>query len=171
MPWASALVSSINEELKSNFLGVQLARSEFEKFIILLLREILNKNDKSLLDNAKKSSNGLYDDNKVLRNEKIDNFFNRSYYLQSITIENLAEELNLSVRQVNRILKEDFNTSFHAKLIERRLFHGKKNLLRSDKTVEDIAIKVGFSSSSGFYIAFKKEFGMTPLEFRRLYRK
>lgn len=172
IPWASALASSIVGEIKNNaFLGMQLARSEFEKFIILLLRELVSKNDKTIENHSKKSSSGLYDDNKVVRNEKIDNFFNRSYYFQSITIENLAQDLNLSVRQVNRILKEEFHTSFHAKLIERRLMHGKKNLLITDKTVEEIALRVGFSSSSGFFVAFKKEFGMTPIEFRKLHRK
>lgn len=147
IPWAMVIVSSIIDEIKKgDFLGLQLARSEFERFIILLIREILSNNDKSLENHVKKQSNNLYEDNKVLRNEKIDHFFNSSYFIPSVTVNSLAKELNLSVRQVNRILKEEYKTPFHAKLTERRLMHGKKNLLRTDKTVEEIALRVGFSS-------------------------
>lgn len=165
LPWAYGLCSIIRAEFnKAEYLGKEFARAKFEEFILLLIREIINtkSNDKGGIS---KGSNEV-----SVRNEKIDSFFNTKYSIPNIAIYDLAKELNLSVRQVNRILKEEYNTSFHAKLVERRLMHGKKNLIRTDRTIEIIAEKIGFSSTSGFYVAFKKEFGMTPKEYRQKYK-
>ncbi len=162
LPWAIAIMFKIKTEIESgSFASIESAESEFKKFIIGLLRVVLNKSGS---DGEKfgKSNNFV-----AIRNEKIDVFFNSSYSFSDVTISSLAKELNLSVRQVNRILKEEFNTSFHKKLTEVRLMHAKKILLKTDRTVEYIAMRIGFSSVSGFFIAFKKEFGMTPAKYRK----
>ena len=162
MPWAYELCRNISIELNNgDFLGVSVARNKFEEFILRLLREIVNDKEDNKIITTK-----VYGDVSI-RNEKIDHFFNVNYNVPNITIYDLAGDLNLSVRQVNRILKEEYNTSFHKKLIGIRLMHGKKNLLRTERTMEEIAEKIGFSSPSGFYVAFKKEFGITPSEFKK----
>lgn len=162
LPWAITISYRIKTEIESgSFASIEIAESEFKKFIILLLRVILNKNGKE----GEKFSNN---NDAMTRKEQIDNFFNHSYSIPGITINGLAKELNLSVRQVNRILKEEFDTSFHKKLTEVRLMHAKKILIKTDRTVEYIATRIGFNSVSGFFIAFKKEFGTTPANFRRI---
>ncbi len=166
MSWALEIVSAICLELKKgSFLSAQLARNKFEEFILLLLREILDDKINSAVFPS------LTDSEVVIRNEKIDHFFNTKYNIPDITIKDLAKDLNLSVSQVNRILKEEYNATFHAKLMGRRLMHGKNNLVRTDRSIETIASKIGFSSVAGFYVAFKKEFGMTPSEYRKKYKE
>ncbi len=45
------------------------------------------------------------------------------------------------------------------------------NLLFGSENVLDVALKTGFSSHEAFTRAFKKEFGMTPIEYRKLHYK
>jgi AraC-like DNA-binding protein len=43
-----------------------------------------------------------------------------------------------------------------------------KRLLGTDRTVADIASTLGFSSCSNFCIAFRRELGITPGQFRQV---
>lgn len=45
------------------------------------------------------------------------------------------------------------------------------DILTGDEKVLDIAVKIGFESHEAFTRAFKKEFGITPVEYRELYNK
>ena len=80
--------------------------------------------------------------------------------------EDLAEVLGLSVRQTSRVMQKIFGMSFRKKLLEIRLHCAKGLLLTSDEPVEQIAATVGYTSPSGFHIAFRKAFGCTPGEYR-----
>ena len=91
LPWAIAIMYKIKTEIEQDgFASVEVAESEFKKFIVQLLRVVLNKTDK---DGEKfgKNSNDV-----SIRNEKIDTFFNQMYGIANITINELAKELNLS---------------------------------------------------------------------------
>jgi two-component system response regulator YesN len=47
-----------------------------------------------------------------------------------------------------------------------------KSLLSStDMGIKEIAFSIGYSSVSQFHTAFKKVFGVTPKEYRKLYQK
>lgn len=160
-PWAIALISEIKTELLSNkFASFDLAEIAFKKLIIKLLRTVL-KRGSSERDNKF----SVYNDT-LVRNERITLFFDKNFSNPDLSASDLANCLNLSVRQLNRVFREVYNTSFHKKLIEIRLALARKFLLKTNYTVEEIAERVGFSSSSGFFVAFKKEFGVTPKEFR-----
>ena len=80
--------------------------------------------------------------------------------------EDLAEALGLSVRQTSRMMQKIFGMSFRKKLLELRLHYAKGLLLTTEEPVEKIAATVGYTSPSGFHIAFKKAFGSTPLDYR-----
>lgn len=102
--------------------------------------------------------------------KKIDLFFAKRY-MHDVTIGDLAEELHFSKTQINRILRTEFKQSFREKLRVTRMQEAKTLLQRLDVRVEDIAAEVGYASISGFYSAFRRVFGMTPLEYRILYRE
>mgnify|MGYP003427320811 CR=1 FL=1 len=83
---------------------------------------------------------------------------------EGLSLQIIANELNMSVRNLQMQLKRD-NTEFSTLLKEVRLELAKKHL-DENYTVEDITYMVGFSDSSAFRKAFKSWTGMTPREYR-----
>lgn len=97
---------------------------------------------------------------------KIEEFFHE-HYARPITEEDLARYLSVSKRQTSRILRQLCGKSFHEKLEEIRMHYALRRLVRTDEPVERIALQVGYAAASGFYVAFKRSFGMTPAQYRR----
>lgn len=95
----------------------------------------------------------------------IDAFF-ASKYLSNVKIQDLAYDMKVSVRQVNRIMHRMFGMSFTQKLTEMRLWEVARQLSSTQKTVTTISQNCGFNNYNYFYICFRKKFNMTPTEFR-----
>lgn len=87
------------------------------------------------------------------------------------TVSDLCSLLSYSRMQLNRIFKSQFNTSPHNYLIQMKFTYSKSLLSSTDMGIKEIAFSVGYSSVSQFHTAFKKMFGITPKEFRKLYQK
>ena len=87
------------------------------------------------------------------------------------TVKDLCTLLSYSRMQLNRIFKSQFNTSPHEYLIKMKFTYAKSLLSSTDMGIKEIAFSVGYSSVSQFHTAFKKMFGITPKEFRKLYQK
>ena len=95
----------------------------------------------------------------------IDNYF--GYQMgQNPSADDLAAKLHLSRRQLNRILKATYGMGFREKLLRNRMGQAKWLLRHTDKTVSAIALEVGYAHDSAFREAFRREFHMTPQEYR-----
>lgn len=92
-----------------------------------------------------------------LRSHIIDLFF--MGYRQPLTLEMLAEKMNLSTKQVNRLHQRHFRTSFKQKLLDTRLEMAKDLLQTTDLPVEQIAGEIGYASPHRFYTLFHKSWG------------
>lgn len=91
----------------------------------------------------------------------------RANYAGSVTLEDLSERLNISSRQLQRILKEQHpERSFSGILEDIRLSAVCDRLIQSDQPVEQIALAEGFSSGNYLHQVFKKRIGMTPSQYR-----
>lgn len=100
----------------------------------------------------------------------IDNYF--EYQMgQNPSAEDLAAKLHLSRRQLNRILQTTYGMGFREKLLRNRMDQAKWLLRHTEKTVSDIAIEVGYAHDSAFREAFRREFNMTPQEYRLKHAK
>lgn len=82
-----------------------------------------------------------------------------------VTAEELAKELALSLRQLQRIFKDELNTTptSFATLIK---LEKAAELLKSGKNVTEAAFSTGFNDSSYFSRVFKKYFGVPPSEYK-----
>jgi len=78
----------------------------------------------------------------------------------------VAEQMGMNVRTLHRKLAEE-NQSYQQILDDLRSELGRKYLLQSAFSVEDIARKLGFTESRSFIRYFKGYTGMTPGEFRQ----
>jgi len=89
---------------------------------------------------------------------------------ESISLDALAREANLSVHHFARAFKQAVGLPPHRYLLARRVERAKGHLLESDRTVAEIALLVGFSDQSHFARHFGRSVGCTPGAFRRARR-
>jgi len=104
--------------------------------------------------------NLLYRLNHLMEKEKI-------FLSDDLTLEKLAESVNLHPRQLSEYLNGHLNTTYNAFLHKYRINEAKKILIEQpNRSITDIGFFVGYKSLSSFYEAFKKETGMTATEIR-----
>lgn len=92
--------------------------------------------------------------------------FIQDNYASPITLEEVAEKIQISGRQLQRIFREQSNESFSEYVESIRLAHVCAHLLESELTIEQIAAEHGFPNSNYLYYVFKKRFQMTPKQYK-----
>jgi signal transduction histidine kinase/DNA-binding response OmpR family regulator/ligand-binding sensor domain-containing protein len=85
---------------------------------------------------------------------------------EQFSIEMLAEEVNMSVSQLNRKLNALINQPPGQLIRSLRLQRAADLLIQKTGTVAEICYKVGFNDQSYFSRSFKKQFGVSPSEYR-----
>ncbi|UJF32513.1 helix-turn-helix domain-containing protein [Paenibacillus hexagrammi] len=91
----------------------------------------------------------------------------RANYTGSVTLEDLADKMHISSRQLQRIFKNRHpERSFSVILEEVRLEAVCRKLVESDQPIEMIALQEGFSSGNYLHAVFRKRFGLTPSQYR-----
>jgi len=89
---------------------------------------------------------------------------------QRITSNDVTQASGLSRRQLDQSFRKHLNHSVSEHLAISRLFHARELLLYSDLTIGDVANRSGFNTPQYFNLAFHKEFGITPRDFRLQYK-
>lgn len=89
------------------------------------------------------------------------------HYTENISVDTLAKYLNISPRHVNRVFYHMFGTTFGKTLRTLRLAYAKSLLAKEKISLEELAVRVGYSSAQSLHKAFKQSEGMTPGEFTR----
>lgn len=160
------VLSAIADELSAPDLSSEsLLESLLRQFYIHLFRSLKKHSSPQKL-----SSNSLAEnDSRSGRYHKIEVFLNDNF-AKPVTENDLAEALSLSKRQTSRIMQQLYGRTFHRRLEEQRMHMALQYLLLTDIPVEAIALKIGYSTASGFFLAFKKNFNMTPAEYRNTHR-
>ena len=95
----------------------------------------------------------------------IDQFLNNRFALAAGE-EVLARELNLSRRQLDRIIQKQYGMSFRQKRSQIRFALACDLLRNSKETIAKISEELGYSTPSNFTVFFKEMHGMTPGEYR-----
>ncbi len=94
----------------------------------------------------------------------------RTYILQhlseKITTDRMAKLLGINRTYLNELFQRETNMSPSAYVMKLRLDEAKRLLAISKKPLQEIADHLGFSSQSHFQNTFRREFGITPTEYR-----
>jgi len=98
----------------------------------------------------------------------------RLYLAADLTLPELAKAMNCSINHLSQVINSEFQLSFYEFLNRYRIEEAKELLIRepcSRGSIGRIAARVGFSSNSAFYTAFKRLCRQTPSAYRRLHGK
>jgi AraC-like DNA-binding protein len=79
-----------------------------------------------------------------------------------------AEQFNLSPNYFGDLIKKETGTTAQDYIQEKLINIAKEKIFDTDKTVSQIAFELGFKYPQHFARLFKKQVGLSPLEFRSL---
>lgn len=91
----------------------------------------------------------------------------RQEYFRELSLEEFSEKYGVSKPYLSKVIKEQTGRSFMDLLTSQRLRAACKLLENQDLRIKDVSEMVGYTDDSYFIKVFKKEFGMTPSEYRR----
>lgn len=94
----------------------------------------------------------------------------KPYLDNNLTLPELAKLVGVSSNYLSQVINDHFHMNFFDFVNSYRIQLASALLLKPDNTtatVLDIAMASAFNSKSAFYSAFRKQTGMTPLQFRK----
>ena len=98
---------------------------------------------------------------------KLEDIINTGFYMNYSNKE-IAESRFLIERQLSRIVAENYSMPLHALFVKKRLEGAAELLVTTHHSVEKISCDVGFKNKNAFNREFKKYYGMTPMEYRKV---
>ena len=104
------------------------------------------------------------DVNRVIMLEQI---INHKFVDADLKAEQIAEALFVSRRQLDRISTSRYGMTIRDLLNQKRLESAKKLLETTSEGIETIARQSGFQNKDAFLRNFRKEYGITPSEYRK----
>lgn len=93
--------------------------------------------------------------------------FISGHYTEPITTADIAEAADYSPNYLSRKFREATGIGVHEYLVFIRLQHAALELIATDDSITEIALRCGFSDSNYFKDAFKKKYGVTPRAYRK----
>ncbi|GAA3777701.1 helix-turn-helix transcriptional regulator [Corallibacter vietnamensis] len=81
------------------------------------------------------------------------------------TLQELADEIQLSLKKLKEGFKEIYGDSVFSFLFDYKMEVARKLLESGNNNVNEVGLKVGYSTASHFISAFKKKYGTTPKKY------
>lgn len=90
-------------------------------------------------------------------------------YDRGITVADAASYVYLSQGYFTRAFRDEYSMSPMNYLMQKRIERACELLAKNEIKVSGVAIQAGFSSPQRFNVAFRKQMGMTPLDYRKVH--
>lgn len=164
----------LENEKQPSFLYLQNLDKDIDHLIEFLLKEYLDKKQYSqviieslltlifsfiLRNYTKKSSHG-----NIAMTEIIDYIY---LGYQTISMDSLAAHFNYHPKYLSSLIHKQTGQTFRNLIVNIKLQNALNYLLYTDCSIEQIVDKIGYKDKSSFYSLFKKEYGMSPSEYRK----
>lgn len=90
-----------------------------------------------------------------------------AHLAEKITLESTARHFLVSESTISQLFHHKLGVGFYRCVTQRRLISAKALILRGEP-MEAVSEAVGFADYSTFYRAFKREYGISPTQYRRM---
>lgn len=124
-----------------------------------------------LRNNGEKSGHSLLgtklSDSNMIRLYKLEQMIFGSN-TRNYSLNDIAEELFLSTRQVSRIIQQHYGCTYRDLVANTRMEIAAGLLEDTDMNILEVASKAGYNSIKSFYTNFKERFGCLPSEYRKI---
>ena len=88
---------------------------------------------------------------------------------RNLSLSSMAEALGMSGSYLSRLFSKNLNINYSSYVNQVRIQASLKELLSTEDTISAISERYGFSSVRNYIYAFKKQYRMTPGEYRSRY--
>ena len=95
--------------------------------------------------------------------------FVKENYSNNITTYDAADYVKLSYSYFSRLFKLNMGIGFTDYLNSVRISEAERLLVKTEKSMTDIAMDVGFSTSSYFILKFRQKNNISPLAYRKMF--
>lgn len=85
------------------------------------------------------------------------------------TLVALSDEIGLSLKKLKEGFKQIYGDSVYSFLFDYKMDYARKMLESGEYNVNEVGLKVGYSTASHFIAAFRKKFGTTPKKYLTSY--
>ena len=89
-------------------------------------------------------------------------------YTQPITTGDVARAVGFSPNYLSRRFRQTAGIGLHEYIVFVRLHHAAQELIATGDSITDIALRCGFSDGNYFKDSFKKKYGVTPRNYRKI---
>lgn len=165
--WLGTADQGIHELMKQIFIELESPNPDSELMLQALLQQLLllvvrhyerdDVNENALVPNATSKNDLTY----LIIEEAF------LYDYRDLTLDSLAQQVNLGKRQTERLLQKHYNKTFLQKRTEARMSAACLLLSESNKSIAEIADELGYSSAEHFTNTFRQFYGMTPSGYRK----
>lgn len=90
-------------------------------------------------------------------------------FTEKLSLQSLSSEYNYSLAHVSQFFKKETGMTFQEYVQSVRIRESCRLLVNTQKKVAEIATLVGYTNIKFFNELFRRQMGMTPLQFRRTY--
>lgn len=88
----------------------------------------------------------------------------QTHFRENITMEEVADAVHFSAEHFSRLFHKNIGMSYQNYVLNLRLTYAYSILFSPDITVSEVCFQSGFNSPEYFSRAFKKKFGISPLQ-------
>lgn len=100
--------------------------------------------------------------------QNVRKYIEEQYSNPLLSLNHLEDEFGINGKYLSFLFREEIGVKFVDYLSQVRLEYAKALLVETHSSVQDIAIQVGYTNSMTFIRGFKKSFGMTPGDYRKM---